>query len=145
MIFVIPVRHTFQSYSHRFVGIDNTSIFGLVFPILRQASSRQFVGVLQGIAAGTGISNFLRTLFHDVLEVLILWFNEEDTSQLCGIIELWLLDSPFFLLSFSLHQTYASTHPATHCRVLKLFFSSSVSPRTMYILLVTFRSIKQIL
>ena len=24
--------HTFQSYSHRFVGIDNTSIFGLVFP-----------------------------------------------------------------------------------------------------------------
>ena len=24
-----PVRHTFQSYPHRFVGIDNTSIFGL--------------------------------------------------------------------------------------------------------------------
>ena len=32
VIFVLPVRHTFQSYSHRFVGIDNTSIFGLVFP-----------------------------------------------------------------------------------------------------------------
>ena len=32
MIFVIPMRHTFQSYSHRFVDIDNTSKFGLVFP-----------------------------------------------------------------------------------------------------------------
>ena len=31
VIFVIPVRHTFQSYPYRFVGIDNTSIFGLAF------------------------------------------------------------------------------------------------------------------
>ena len=35
-----------------------TSMFGLVFPILRQGSPPQFTGVLQGIAAGIGISNF---------------------------------------------------------------------------------------
>ena len=32
VFFMIPLRYTFQSYSHRFVGIDNTSIFGIVFP-----------------------------------------------------------------------------------------------------------------
>ena len=31
MIFVTSVRHAFQSDCHRFVGIDNTSILGLVF------------------------------------------------------------------------------------------------------------------
>ena len=35
----------------------------LCFPILRQVSPRQFVGVLQGIAAGIGISSFLRAFF----------------------------------------------------------------------------------
>ena len=32
VIFVIPVRYSFESYSHSFVGINNTSILGLVFP-----------------------------------------------------------------------------------------------------------------
>ena len=60
VIFVIPARQTFQSYPRSFVGIDITSIFVLCFPILRQVSPRRFTGVLQGIAAGIGISNFLR-------------------------------------------------------------------------------------
>ena len=29
---MIPLRYTFQSYSDRFVDIDNTSIFGVAFP-----------------------------------------------------------------------------------------------------------------
>ena len=29
---MIPLRYTFQSYSQRLVGIDNTSVFCLVFP-----------------------------------------------------------------------------------------------------------------
>ena len=29
---MIPLRYPFQSYSHRFVGIDNANILGLVFP-----------------------------------------------------------------------------------------------------------------
>ena len=32
VIFVIPVRHTFQSYPQSFVDIDNTSTFGLFLP-----------------------------------------------------------------------------------------------------------------
>ena len=32
VILMIPLRYSFQSYSHRFFGIDNTNIFGLVFP-----------------------------------------------------------------------------------------------------------------
>ena len=39
---------------------DNTSMFVLCFLILRKVSSRQFTGVLQGIAIGIGISNFLQ-------------------------------------------------------------------------------------
>ena len=58
MIFVIPVRHTFQSYPHRI-----QAYLVLCFPILRQVSPRQFVGVLQGIAAGIGTANFLQSFF----------------------------------------------------------------------------------
>ena len=35
--------------------------------------------------------------FHDVLYVLILRFNEENTTQFSGIIELGFLDSPLWL------------------------------------------------
>ena len=37
VICVILVRHTFQSYPHRFVGIDNTSIFGLAALVFYKA------------------------------------------------------------------------------------------------------------
>ena len=60
---VIPLRYSFQSYSHRFVGIDDKVCLVLCFPILRQVSPRQFSGALQGIAAGIGISNFLLAFF----------------------------------------------------------------------------------
>ena len=53
-------RHAFRSYSHSFVGIDNTSIFGLVSPNNAAGFSTAFTDVLQSIAAGIGISNFLR-------------------------------------------------------------------------------------
>ena len=52
----------------------------LRFPILRKVSPRQCAGVLQGIAAGIGISNFLRAFFHRVFKLFIIWFNEEDTT-----------------------------------------------------------------
>ena len=63
MIFVILLRSSFHSDSHRFVSIDNTSVFGLAFPNTAAGFSRQFSGVLQGIAAGIGISNYLRAFF----------------------------------------------------------------------------------
>ena len=61
VIFVIPVRHTFQSYSHGFVGIDNTSVFCLAFPNVAVGFPTAFYRYfLQGLAAGIGTSNFLR-------------------------------------------------------------------------------------
>ena len=47
---------------------------------MRQVSRRLFIGVLQGIAAGIGISNFLRAFVHGAFEFSILKFNEEDTT-----------------------------------------------------------------
>ena len=38
-------------------------LFGLDFPILQQVSPRQFTGVLQGIAAGIGISDYFLRAF----------------------------------------------------------------------------------
>ena len=75
----MPVRHTFQSYSHSFVSFDNTSIFGLVYPNT-QVSPRPFIAVLQGIAAGIGIPNFLRAVFHGTFEFFNIRFNEKDTT-----------------------------------------------------------------
>ena len=61
---MIPVRSSFHSDSHSFDGIDSTNIFCLmssngrqVFLQLRRSE------VLKGIAAGIGISNFLRPSF----------------------------------------------------------------------------------
>ena len=43
------------------------------------------------------------------------------------------LDSPLLLrFAFSLHQTYASTYLARHCRVLRLFVSLSLPPDHVY-------------
>ena len=77
VVFVIPVWHTFQSYSHRFVVIDNASLFGLAFPNTAAGSHAAICGVLQGSAAGIGISNFLRS-FCMVFKFFIICFNEED-------------------------------------------------------------------
>ena len=56
MIVKILVMRTFCAYPHRFVGFNNTHIFVLCSPTVRRWS-------LQGIAAGIGISNFLRAFF----------------------------------------------------------------------------------
>ena len=74
------------------------------------------------------------------------WLSSTAMPVSFGIIELWFLDSPLFaLLCASMHHTYASTYLAIHCRVLRSFAFSSVSPRTRYIRLAAFHSIKWIL
>ena len=60
MILVMFLYCSFQPWSRDFVGINNTSIFCLAFHQLRWASPLLFIGILQGIAAGIGTSNFLR-------------------------------------------------------------------------------------
>ena len=60
VIFMIPLRNFFQSNSRGLDSFDNSSLFCLVFPISQKVSPPLFICVLQGIAAGIGISHFLR-------------------------------------------------------------------------------------
>ena len=97
VIFVIPVCYTVQSYSDRFVGIDNTSVFGLVFPNTSAAFSAAVYWGFKRHCCWHPYFQLSTSVFHGVFEFFIFWFNEEDTTHLSGIIELWFLDSPFFL------------------------------------------------
>ena len=61
---VLSEESSFWPWSRVFVGIDNTSVFCLAFPKIKVGfSPLLFIGILQGIAAGIGTSNFLRTAF----------------------------------------------------------------------------------
>ena len=53
----------FHACPHGFVGLKNASISRLVFPNIAAGFPRQSTGVLQVIAAGIGISNFLQAFF----------------------------------------------------------------------------------
>ena len=57
------VSSSFLPWSRAFVGINNTSVFCLAFPNIAGGSPLLFIGILQGIAAGIGTSNFLRAAF----------------------------------------------------------------------------------
>ena len=59
MILVMCVSSSFQPWCRAFVGISNTSIFSCVSQYCG-GSPLLFIGILQGIAAGIGTSNFLR-------------------------------------------------------------------------------------
>ena len=63
MILMRFVSSSLQPWSRTFVGINNTSVFRLAFPILHWVSPLLFIGILQGIAAGIGTSNFLWAAF----------------------------------------------------------------------------------
>ena len=92
------------------------------FPILLQVSPRQFTGVFARHSCWHRNFQLFTSAFHCESKFFVFWFNEEDSSQQSGIIELWFLDSSIFvLLSSSLHQTRASTSLAIHCQVLRLF------------------------
>ena len=65
---------------------------------------------------------FCSSFFQDVLEFLIFRINEGNTTQSSGIIELWVLDSPFFLFfAFWCIRHLFPHYLATHCRVLRSF------------------------
>ena len=112
----------------------------LRFQILLQVSPRHFTGVLQGIAAGIGISNLLRA-------ILMVCLNSSSSGSMKKIprfvwhyrasVSRWFTFASLFVF---MHQTYASTYLAIHCRVLRSFVSSLVSHRTVYIHQVAFRS-----
>ena len=134
VIFVIPVRHTFQSYPREFGGIDNTSIVGLVFPNIAAGFSTAIYWCFTRHCCWHRNFQLSTSIFHGMFKFFIIWFNEENTTLSSGIIELRFLDGPSLLyFAFSLHRTYASTYLATHCRVLRSFVSLVSLPRTMKI------------
>ena len=59
--------------------------------MLRWVSQLLFIGILQGIAAGIGTSNFPRAA------LFLRPFGSMKNIPLSGIIQLWFLDSPFLL------------------------------------------------
>ena len=84
-------------YCHRFVRIDNTSIFGLAIPNTAAGFTAAIHRCSTKHCCGHRNFKLSTSVFHGVLEFFIFWFNEEDTSQSSGIIELWFLDSPLLL------------------------------------------------
>ena len=91
------VRHTFQSYSHRFVGIDNLSIISLVFRNIAVGFHTTLHWYFARHCCWHRNFQLSTSGFHCELEFFIVWFNEEYSSQLSGIVELRLLDSPLLL------------------------------------------------
>ena len=67
-------------------------------------------------------------VFHVMLKFFIIWFNEEDTTSLSGVIELWFLDCPLLLLFAFRCIRHVSTYMAIHCGVLRSFFLVNLLP-----------------
>ena len=72
------VSSSFQPWSRALVGINNTSVFCLAFSNIA-VSPLLFIGILQGIAAGIGTSNFLRAAF-------IVSLNSSSSGSLKNIL-----------------------------------------------------------
>ena len=145
MLLMIPVRKSFQLNSRGLVSFDNSSMFCLAFPIPK-VSSPQFIGVLQGIAAGIGISNFLRALF-----MVCLMFSSSGSMKKIPRNCPALSSFGFSMIQFCFALRFAASdkcfhisgHPVSGLEVVR--FLVSVLPRTVYIRQVAFRSIKWIL
>ena len=130
MIFVILLRYTFQSDSHRVVGIDNTSIFGLAFPNTGAGFTAAIYWCFKRHCCWHRNFQLSTIFFHGMFELFIIWFNEEDAHVNClALLSLGFSIAHFLLcFSFSLHLTYASTYLAILCQVFKSFVSSLISP-----------------
>ena len=95
MILMRFVSSSFQPWSRALVGINNTSIFGLEFsqycggfPIALYLHFARHCCLHRNFQLCT-------SGFRCELQFFVAWFNEEYSSQLSGIVELWFLDSPF--------------------------------------------------
>ena len=100
-----------------FVGINNTSIFCLVFSqYCGGVSPLLFVGILQGIAVGIGTSNFLRAAFIVSLNSSSFCSIKNIPLNCLAIVELWFLDCPALLcfLSFFFAASDIKFHISGH-------------------------------
>ena len=133
MILMRFVSSSFQLWSRAFLGINNTSVFCLVFFNIAVGFSTALYRYFARHCCWHRNFQLSPSGFHCELEFFIVWFNKEQSSQLSGIVELRFFDGPSLFCFFLLHQTYASTYLATHCLDERLFVSSKVSHQTMKI------------
>ena len=93
-IFGLFLYSSFHADSHRFVGVDNRSIFGMMFPNIAAG----YVAVIYWCCARHCCwhRNFQLFLsgFYCEFEFFVVWFNEEYSSQLSGTDAFLFLDSP---------------------------------------------------
>ena len=77
MVFVIPVRHTSQSFSIRFVDIDISSIFDLVFLSTAAGFSASIYWCFARHCCWHGNFQLPTSVFDDVPEFFVCRFNDK--------------------------------------------------------------------
>ena len=134
VIFMISVRSSLNSDSFGFVSFNNTSKICLVFsksaagfPVL--VTLKFYKALLLSSECPTFYEHFF-SLQAWIPRLQDQWSEYHVISWHCQALV--SRQPTFAFLCVSMHQTYASTYLATHCRVLRSFVSSSVSPPTMY-------------
>ena len=138
MVFVL---RPFHAYPHRFVGLNNTSTFRLVFsncttsfPVQIMSKSTKHCGWHRNFQLSTSI-------FHYTLEFFIIRINKENTTQ-TSLRALVSRLPTFASLCVSMRQTYVSTFLAIQCLALRSSAFLSVSTRTRCIHPVVSHSIQ---
>ena len=94
---VILMRFVFSSFwpwSRAFVGINNASVFRLAFPNIAVGFSTALYRYFARHCCWHWNSQLSPSGFRCELEFFAVWFNEEYSSQLSGIVEFWFLDGP---------------------------------------------------
>ena len=102
--------------------------FVLRFPILRWVLPLLFVGIFAKHCCWHRNFQLSPRGFHCELEFFVVWFNEEYSSQLSGIVELWFLDSPSlfcFLFRCIGHTFHISGHTSSGREVFCFLVSRS--------------------
>ena len=140
---VLALR-SFHAYPHTFIGLNNASVFCLA--ILLNATGFPALLRLNFARRCCWHRDFLRAFVMISLKSPSSKVNEVKTTQFSGIVEVWFIDCP--LLLFFAFRCIGHIFPHLWPQSVwsgGRFVSSSISPRTMYIRQVGFRSIKWIL
>ena len=85
------------TWSHAFVDINNTSVFGLAFPDIAVGHTTVLYRYFARHCCWHRNFQLSTGGFQCELEIFVVWLNEEYSYHLPGIVELWFLDCPSLL------------------------------------------------
>ena len=94
MILMRFMSSSFSPWSRAFIGINNTSVLCLAFPNISVGFTTALYRYFARHCCWHRNFQLSPSGFHCELEFFVVWFDEEHSSQLSGIVELWFLDSP---------------------------------------------------